>query len=180
MERRVWLGLATGVLLLASAAVVVWQQHAAQAEPEVYCAQVWSAFDRTSKLARELGAVLEAAASEPADRVLPRMQAVQQGLADELALIERLAPSPGAEDVPPHARAALTALLAAADPQLLDHPPEVRVQMGPYLREQLLIARAEARAAAAALRAADEECANRHAPGVLRPLGRPREGPPPS
>jgi hypothetical protein len=168
------------VLGLVGAVVVARQQHAAQAEPEPYCAQVWGVFDRTSKWARELGTALEAAAGEPSERVVPRLQAVQQGLAAELARLEQLAPPPGSEEVQRHARAALAALLRAADPHLLDHPPEVRVQMGPYLREQVIAARTEARAAAAALRAADEECANRYGPGALRPLGRPREGPPAS
>ena len=179
-HRRAWLGFAAGALLAGIVAVVAWQQRAAQAGAEPYCAQVWGTFDRTSKLARELGAALEAAASEPSERVVPRLALVQQALAEELARIERLTPPAGVEAVQQHARAALTALLRAADPRLVEHPPEVRAQMGPYLRAQLIAARSEARAAASALRAADEECASRYGPGALRPLGRPREGPPAS
>jgi hypothetical protein len=172
-----WFWLTAGGLaaLLGLAAVVFWQQRAVAAGGDSYCAQVWASFDRTSKWARELGGALEAAASESAEIVGPRLQSVRHGLDEEAELLRRLSPPDGVEVVQAHALATLNALLAAADPVLLDTDPDTRQQMGPYLREQLLLARGEARAAATALRAADEDCAGRHAPGGLRALSRQRE-----
>ena len=172
-----WGGLAAAAILAVGIAVYVfWEPGVAQVVEEGYCAQVWDSFDRTSRLSRELGAALESALTQPVETAAPRMREVRAGLVSEADSLQRLELPPPAQPVQEHALAALAALVVAADPQFVEDAGELRAEWGAQVREQMLTARGEARAAMSALKSADAECANRPARSNWRLLGRQRGG----
>ena len=83
----------------------------------------------------------------------------------------------GAEEVPARGLAAVGLLLTVADPHIADAAGSDRGTLVSYVREQFTAARAEARAATAALRQMDSGCANRRtASGAMRLMSRGGEG----
>jgi hypothetical protein len=173
-RRRRWSLLAGGALLLAAGVVAAAQTLPLRAGDgaESYCDRARASFERTGKLARELVAVLEGLDVEGPEATAERLTAIRHSFEQEaLVLQSRPAPS-GAEEVQARGAATLGLLMALADPQLIDADADNRADLAQYLSEQLLAARNEARAAAAALRQPDGPCISRRAGGAFQLLDR--------
>jgi hypothetical protein len=141
---------------------------------EDYCERVRGSFERTTKWARELAAALEALDVDGMPATVARLDAVRHGLEQEIHVLQSSIAPLGAEAVQFHGDATLRVLLSVADPALVDRPDDERAEVAQFLRDQFLAARAEARAAAAALRQVEPNCGARGPQGALRLLGRSR------
>jgi len=140
---------------------------------EDYCDQVRGSFERTSRLARELAAVLDGLGSDGGEVVAGRLAEVRDGLEHEAATLDAIPLPPGAEEPKVRGAAVITLLLDIADPSLATIGDDDRAELASHLRDQFLAARTEARAATSALRQVESSCPNRRlARDSLHLLGR--------
>jgi hypothetical protein len=138
---------------------------------------VRGSFERTSLLARDLAAILEAFDTEGPAATAERLDAVRLGLEHEASTLRNRPPPTGAEEIPARGLAAVGLLLTVADPHLTDTAGPDRGSLVSYVRDQFTAARTEARAAMAALRQMDSGCPNRRsASGAMRLMSRRGEG----
>jgi len=140
--------------------------------PETFCERARGSFERTGKLARELVTVLEGLDAEGPQATATRLTAIRRGFEDEALVLQSGAIPGGAEEIQARGTATLALLLELADPHLIDLDEGGRADLAQYLREQLVAARSEARAAAAALRQPEGGCAAHRASGLMHLLGR--------
>ena len=140
--------------------------------PDSYCERARASFERTGKLARELVGVLEGLDSEGPQATGERLAAIRHSFEQEAMILEGAPAPPGAEQVQTRGTATVALLMELADPHLTEVQEAARADLAQYLRDQLLAARNEARAAAAALRQTESTCPTRRAGGVLHLLGR--------
>ncbi|HLH26529.1 MAG TPA: hypothetical protein VK066_28745 [Chloroflexota bacterium] len=172
--RRRWRWLFGALLLLAVAALgaVRALPSPAGGSPETFCERARGSFERTGKLARELVAALEGLDAEGPAATAERLTEIRQGFAQEAQLLKSGPVPPGAEEVQARGAATLELLMQIADPRLVDADEDDRADLAQHLRDQLLAARNEARAAAAAMRQPDGGCAAPRAGGLMHLLGR--------
>jgi hypothetical protein len=172
--RRRWPLLASVVLLLgvcvASAAETLPLRAGEGADS--YCERARASFERTGKLARELVGTLEGLDAEGPRATAERLAAIRYSFEQEVATLQATEMPVGAEDVQTHGAATLALLIDLTSPHLVEVEEDGRAELAQYLRDQLLTARNEARAAAAALRQPESGCASRRAGGGLQLLGR--------
>ncbi|HEY7061333.1 MAG TPA: hypothetical protein VII06_07645 [Chloroflexota bacterium] len=174
-RRPGWPLIATIPLLLAAGLLAAAQTLPLRAGdgPETFCDRARASFERTGKLARDLVEALEGLDAEGPSATAAHLAAIHQGFEQEVWLLESAAVPPGAEEVQTRGTATLELLMELADPHLVDTDVDGRADLAQYLRDQLLAARNEARAAAAALRQPDGACAaHRAGGGIIRLLGR--------
>jgi hypothetical protein len=167
------------LLLLAAGLVLAAQSPSSGARGghggEDYCEQVRATFERTGRLARELATALESLDAEGVPATAAHLTSIRQGLEQEAALLTTWLPPPGAEEVRARGAATIALLLELADPELAHAAQGDREELAGYIRDQFLAARAEARAARAALRQGEPACASaRPGQGSMRLLGRSR------
>ncbi|HZU04760.1 MAG TPA: hypothetical protein VFB73_02205 [Chloroflexota bacterium] len=164
--------------LLLSVGLALAAQGVASRLPDAlerYCEEARASFERSNQLARDLAATLEGLDAEGPEATAAGLELVRERLARERALLQHLVPPAGAEEVQARGLAAVDVLLTLADPGLVRAARAVdREALGAYIREQFLAARAEARAAMAALRQTDTRCAKRVVQGAIRLLSRSR------
>jgi hypothetical protein len=140
--------------------------------PETYCERARGSFERTGKLARELVTVLEGLDAEGPQATANRLAAIRRSFEDEAMLLQSGAVPTGAEEIQARGTATLGLLLELADPHLIELDEDGRADLAQYLRDQLVAARGEARAAAAALKQPEGGCAAHRASGLMHLLGR--------
>ena len=142
-----------------------------------YCEHVRASFERTSLLARDLAAVLESFDAEGPATTAERLSTLRLGLEQEASTLSSNPPPAGAEEVPTRGLAVVALLLTVADPHITDAAGADRGSLVIYVRDQFIAARAEARAATAALRQMDSGCPNRRsASGAMRLMSRRADG----
>lgn len=173
-RRRRWLLLVSAALLLGASIVGAAQTLPLRAGdgPESFCERARGSFERTGKLARELVAALEGLDAEGPRTTADRLAAIRHSFEQEALLLQTGAVPIGAEEVQVRGAATMGLLMEIADPRLIDADEDGRADLAQYLRDQLLAARNEARAATAALRQSDGACATRRAGGLMHLLGR--------
>ena len=140
--------------------------------PETFCERARGSFERTGKLARELVGVLEGLDAEGPQATAQRLAAIRHSFEQEALVLQRAPVPSGAEEVQARGATTLEILMELADPHLIDLDEDGRADVAQYLRDQLLAARNEARAAAAALRQPDGGCTTHRASGLMHLLGR--------
>ncbi len=160
-----WLAGGAAALLLLAAALAVGAQtlppRLAGDGGEDYCERVRGSFERTSRLARELAAVLDGLGSDSGEIVAARLAGVRDGLQNEATTLDAIPLPQGSEEPKVRGAAVISLLLEIADPSLTDVGDDGREELGNHLRDQFLAARTEARAATAALRQSESGCPNR-------------------
>jgi hypothetical protein len=169
-----WPWLVGAALLLAASAAAAVQTLPLRAGdgPETFCERARESFERTGKLARDLVSTLEGLDAEGPYATALRLAAIRHSFEQEVLVLQS-APAPlGAEEVQARGAATIGLLLELTDPRLIDPDEESRADLAQYVRDQLLAARNEARAAAAALRQPDSGCMTRRTSGFMRLLGR--------
>ncbi len=171
---RRWPWLVGAALLLAVGAVGAAQTLPLRAGDgtDVFCERARGSFERTGKLARELVTVLEGLDAEGPQATAERLAAILHSFEQEVQVLQSMPAPSGAEEVQVRGAATLEHLMELADPHLIDLDEDDRADVAQYLRDQLLAARASARAAAAALRQPDGACTTRRAGGWMHLLGR--------
>jgi hypothetical protein len=130
---------------------------------EDHCDRVRASFERTSRLARELAAVLDGLGSDGGEIVAGRLASVRDGLHHEAVALQAIGLPPGAEEPKARGAAVIALLLEIADPSLADSGDDEREALAHRLRDHFLAARTEARAATAALRQGETGCPSRRA-----------------
>jgi hypothetical protein len=172
--RRRWLLLAGAALLLGVCVLGAAQTLPLRAGDgaDSYCERARASFERTGKLARELVGVLEGLDAEGPQATAERLAAIRHSFEQEVAILQGMPAPAGAEEVQTRGAATLGLLMELADPRLIEAEEDARADLAQYLRDQLLAARNEARAAAAALRQPESGCTTRRAGSGVQLLGR--------
>jgi hypothetical protein len=172
--RRHWPWLVGAALLLATGAIGAVQTLPLRAGdgPETFCERARGSFERTGKLARELVSTLEGLDAEGPQATADRLAAIRRNFEQEVVILQSAAVPSGAEEVQARGAATLGLLMELADPRLIYLDEDSRADLAQHLRDQLVAARNEARAAAAALRQPEGACMTHRASGLMHLLGR--------